>query len=74
MICDMHYKMSNLISNQRAASRGSETPTQGCNVVATSTPDLDTTGVPPVMPLRPTVSTAAASSTSSMMHHVPSAR
>ncbi|KAB2597576.1 hypothetical protein D8674_000496 [Pyrus ussuriensis x Pyrus communis] len=67
--------MLNLISNQRVASSGSETSSQGGNVDGTSTPDLDTTGVPLVAPLGPKVSsTAAASLTSSVMHLVPSAR
>ncbi|KAB2629496.1 hypothetical protein D8674_034291 [Pyrus ussuriensis x Pyrus communis] len=40
------------------------------NVVATSTLDMATTGVPPVTPLGPTVSTIAVSSTSLVTHHV----
>ncbi|RXI02157.1 hypothetical protein DVH24_026687 [Malus domestica] len=44
------------------------------NKASTSTTDLDTTGVPPVTPLGPTVSTVADSSTSSVTHHVLSTR
>ncbi|TQD97300.1 hypothetical protein C1H46_017141 [Malus baccata] len=55
----------------RVASRGNQTPSLGGNAAATSTPDMATTGVPPV-PLRPTVSTT--SLTSLVMHHVLSAR
>ncbi|TQE11436.1 hypothetical protein C1H46_002999 [Malus baccata] len=66
--------MSNLISNKHAASKGSETPSQGGNVVGTSTPNLDTMGVLPVAPLGPTMFTAATSSTSSVTHPVLSAR
>ncbi|TQD72291.1 hypothetical protein C1H46_042195 [Malus baccata] len=66
--------MSNLISNRRAASRGSQTPSSGGNVAATSTSDMATTSVPPVVPLEPTVSTATASSTSSVKHPILSAR
>ncbi|RXH88901.1 hypothetical protein DVH24_000500 [Malus domestica] len=66
--------MSNLISYQWTASRGSETPYQEGNVTSTSTPDLDTTCVSLVAPLRPMVSTTAVLPTSSMTHPVLSAR
>ncbi|KAB2608929.1 hypothetical protein D8674_012097 [Pyrus ussuriensis x Pyrus communis] len=71
----MHeYMMSNLISNHRAASRVSQTPSPAVNAATTSPPNMGTTDVPPVTPFGPTVSTALASSTSSMMHLVLSTR
>ncbi|KAB2615026.1 hypothetical protein D8674_021614 [Pyrus ussuriensis x Pyrus communis] len=66
--------MLNLISNWWVASRGSQTPYQGGNVAATSTPDMAKIGVLPVAPLGPTVCTAAESSTSSVTHLVLSAQ
>ncbi|RXH87560.1 hypothetical protein DVH24_034460 [Malus domestica] len=62
--------MSNLISNWLAASKGSQTPSPGGSTAATSTPNMGTTSVPPVMPLGPTVSTAPVSSTSLVTHPV----
>ncbi|RXI09395.1 hypothetical protein DVH24_034012 [Malus domestica] len=62
--------MSNLISNHRAASRRSQTPSPGGSVATISTPNIGTTGVPPVTPLGPTVSTIPTSSTSSVTHPV----
>ncbi|KAB2597321.1 hypothetical protein D8674_000241 [Pyrus ussuriensis x Pyrus communis] len=64
------YTKLNLISNHRAASRGSRTPSPGSSIAAISTPDMGTTGVPLVTPLGPTVSTTLASSTSSVTHPV----
>ncbi|RXH97597.1 hypothetical protein DVH24_009922 [Malus domestica] len=65
--------MLNLISNRQTASKVSQTPTPASNA-ATSPLDMGKTGVPPAMPIGPTVSTAPASSTSSVTHSVLSAR
>ncbi|KAB2606143.1 hypothetical protein D8674_005860 [Pyrus ussuriensis x Pyrus communis] len=53
---------------------GSQPPSMGGNAATTSTPDIGTMGVPPVTPLRPTVSTVPMSSSSSVMHPILSAR
>ncbi|RXH74933.1 hypothetical protein DVH24_029654 [Malus domestica] len=66
--------MSNLISNHRTASRVSQTLSPTGSVVATSPPDMGMTGVPPVMPINPTVFIALTSSTSLVMHPILSAR
>ncbi|TQD94938.1 hypothetical protein C1H46_019484 [Malus baccata] len=66
-------KMSNLISNRRAASRGSQTPSPGGSATTTSRPNMGTTSVPSIMPLGPTISTTPTSLTSSVTHPVLSA-
>ncbi|RXH87908.1 hypothetical protein DVH24_037553 [Malus domestica] len=71
-VCIRH--MSNLISNQQAASWGSQTPSPGGSATTTYRPNMGTTGVPSIMPLGPTMSTAPTSLTSSVTHPVLSAR
>ncbi|TQD89628.1 hypothetical protein C1H46_024763 [Malus baccata] len=67
-------EMSNFISNRRAASSVSQTPSPAGSAATISPPDMAMKGAPLVMPFGPTVSTVLASSTSLVTHPLLSTR